>query len=121
MPPVRPSGRVRLRIALPVLTELCGDATYEALNALMLLAALAALSIKDWRTRAALAGLAIGAACTVKQTAAIEAIAIFFMLNHDMKTWGERTKASPPPSPRRRRRRCSASSITLRSARLKLS
>jgi Glycosyltransferase family 87 len=77
----------------PVLTELCGDATYEVLNALMLLAALAALSVKDWRSRAALAGLAVGAACTVKQTAAIEALAILVMLNHDTKTWGERTKA----------------------------
>ena len=77
----------------PLLTELCGDATYEALNALMLLAALTALSVKDWRSRAALAGLAVGAACTVKQTAAIEALAILVMLNHDAKTWGGRAKA----------------------------
>jgi hypothetical protein len=77
----------------PLLTELCGDATYEVLNAFMLLAALAALSVKDWRRRAALAGLAVGAACTVKQTAAIEALAILVMLNHDAKSWGERLKA----------------------------
>jgi Glycosyltransferase family 87 len=77
----------------PLLTELCGDATYEALNALMLLAALAAVSVKDWRRRAALAGLAVGAACAVKQTAAIEALAILVMLNHDARSWGERAKA----------------------------
>jgi uncharacterized membrane protein len=77
----------------PLLTALCGDATYEVLNAFMLLAALAALSVKDWRSRAALAGLAIGAACTVKQTAAIEALAILVMLNHEAKSWVERAKS----------------------------
>jgi hypothetical protein len=39
------------------------------------------------------AGLDVGAACKVKQTAAIEALAILVMLNHDARTWGERAKA----------------------------
>src|ERR1700693_812219 len=50
---------------------MCGDVTYEALNAFVLLAVLATLSSMSFPCKAILAGFAIGAACSIKQTAAL--------------------------------------------------
>ena len=57
----------------PILFEIYGDAAYAVLCAFTALAFLAALSDVPPMKKAVLAGLAIGAACSVKQTAALEA------------------------------------------------
>ena len=64
----------------PALSEMCGDVTYEALNALVLLAVLATLSSMSFPKKAILAGFAIGAACSIKQTAALDGLAVLVIL-----------------------------------------
>jgi len=64
----------------PILFEIYGDAAYAVLCAFTALAFLAVLSDVPPMKKAVLAGLAIGAACSVKQTAALEAIVLFAIL-----------------------------------------
>ncbi len=75
----RPAA-VLCAVLYPVVLEIFGDAAYAPLCALTILAFLAALSRLPLIMRAALAGLAIGAAITVKQTAALEALALIVVL-----------------------------------------
>ena len=78
----RYSGGAAVVCALlyPALSEMCGDVTYEALNAFVLLAVLATLSSMSFRWKAILAGFAIGAACSIKQTAALDGLAVLAIL-----------------------------------------
>ncbi len=81
-------------IVYPVLFEIFGDAAYALLCALTLLAFLAALSRQPPMRKAVLAGLAIGAACAVKQTAAFEATALLIIIASDPAVKGRRLKAA---------------------------
>src|SRR5271168_3176331 len=65
---------------VPILFEIYGDAAYAVLCAFTALAFLAALSDLPPMKKAVLAGLAIGAACSVKQTAALEALVLMAIL-----------------------------------------
>jgi 4-amino-4-deoxy-L-arabinose transferase-like glycosyltransferase len=76
----------------PILFEIFGDAAYATLCAFTGLAFLAALSRAPLARRAALGGLAIGAACAVKQTAALEAIALMAILASDPSAEGRALK-----------------------------
>jgi Dolichyl-phosphate-mannose-protein mannosyltransferase len=67
-------------VLYPALSEMCGDVAYEALNAFVLLAVLATLSSMSFPRRAILAGFAIGAACSIKQTAALDGLAVLAIL-----------------------------------------
>ncbi len=68
-------------ILYPILSQVITiNAAYSPLCAFTTLAFLAALSPLPIATRAALAGLAIGAACSIKQTACFEAIALLAIL-----------------------------------------
>lgn len=60
----------------PILLIIFGDAAYAPLCALTTFAFLVALSPMALLKKAALAGVAIGAACAIKQTAACEAIVL---------------------------------------------
>jgi uncharacterized membrane protein len=62
------------------MSEMCGDVTYQALNAFVLLAVLATLSSMSFPCKAILAGFAIGAACSIKQTAALDGLAVLAIL-----------------------------------------
>jgi hypothetical protein len=64
----------------PILLEIYGDAAYAVLCGFTSLAFLAALSPLPPERKAALAGLAIGAACCVKQTAALEALVLMWII-----------------------------------------
>jgi 4-amino-4-deoxy-L-arabinose transferase-like glycosyltransferase len=74
------AGAVVCACLYPALSEMCGDVTYEALNAFVLLAVLATFSSMSFLGRAILAGFAIGAACSIKQTAALEGLAVLAVL-----------------------------------------
>ncbi|MGD0641733.1 MAG: glycosyltransferase family 39 protein [Roseiarcus sp.] len=75
----RPAG-VLCAVLYPVVFEIYGDAAYAPLCALTIVAFLAALSRAPLLARAAMSGLAIGAAATVKQTAALAALALLVVL-----------------------------------------
>ena len=63
-------------VLYPALSEMCGDVAYEVLNAFVLLAVLATLSSMSFPWKAILAGFAIGVACSIKQTAALDGLAV---------------------------------------------
>ncbi len=82
-------------ILYPVLSELVtSNDAYSPLAALTILAFLAALSPLSLMKRAALAGLLIGAAGTVKQTAGFEAAALLFILLSAPERAGRRGSAA---------------------------
>lgn len=77
----RPGVGLFAALAYPVLSQfLSGDDAYPPLEALSALAFLAALSPAPALRRAVASGLLIGAAFTIKQTAAFEALAIFALI-----------------------------------------
>ena len=77
----RPGVGLFAALAYPVLSQfLSGDDAYPPLEALSALAFLAALSSAPAPRRALSSGFLIGAAFTIKQTAAFEALAIFALL-----------------------------------------
>jgi 4-amino-4-deoxy-L-arabinose transferase-like glycosyltransferase len=79
----------------PVLSELVtSNDAYSPLAALTVLAFLAALSPLSLTRRAALSGLLIGAAATVKQTAGFEALALLFILLSAPESMGRRARAA---------------------------
>jgi hypothetical protein len=81
-------------IVYPPLSELVAfNDCYSALGALTTLAVLAALSPLRLVGRAALTGFAVGAAFSIKQTAAFEAIVLFFTLVGAIDAAGRRTTA----------------------------
>ncbi len=91
------SARVGLFAAIvyPPLSELVSfNDFYSALGAATTVAFLAALSPLRLVRRAGLTGLAAGAAFCVKQTAAFEAVVLFFMLVGARDTAGRRTGAA---------------------------
>jgi Dolichyl-phosphate-mannose-protein mannosyltransferase len=67
-------------VLYPALSEMCGDVAYEALNAFVLLAVLATLSSMSFPWKAILAGFAIGVACSIKQTAVLDGLAVLAIL-----------------------------------------
>ena len=76
-----PAVGVFAAILYPVLSEVVtSNDAYCPLAALTIFAFLAGLSRAPLLRKAALAGVLIGAACVVKQTAAFEAIALLFIL-----------------------------------------
>ena len=82
-------------IAYPPLSELvCFNDFYSALAASTTLAFLAALSPLRLAGRAALTGLAVGAALCIKQTAAFEALVLFFTIVGALDAAGRRTTAA---------------------------
>jgi len=82
-------------IVYPPLSELVSfNDFYSAVGAATTLAFLAALSPIRLLRRAALTGLAAGAAFCVKQTAAFEAVVLFFMLVGGRDAAGRRTGAT---------------------------
>lgn len=82
-------------IAYPPLSELVAfNDFYSALGASTTLAFLAALSPLRLVRRAALTGLAVGAAFCIKQTAAFEAVVLFFVLLGAREAAGRRTTAA---------------------------
>ena len=76
----------------PVLMVVCGDVVYQTLNATLLVGFALAFAEPLDRRRAAAAGLAIGLACAIKQTCAVDALAVGYVL------W-----AKDAPGPERRR------------------
>ncbi len=81
-------------IVYPPLSELVAfNDFYSALAAVTTLTFLAALSPLRLVGRAALTGLAVGAACSIKQTAAFEAIVVLFALVRAPDAAGRRTTA----------------------------
>ena len=82
-------------IAYPPLSELVSfNDFYSALAASTTLAFLAALSPLRLAGRAALTGLAVGAAFCIKQTAAFEALVLFFTIVGALDAAGRRTTAA---------------------------
>jgi hypothetical protein len=82
-------------ILYPVLSELAtSNDAYSPLAALTILAFLAALSPLSLMKRAALAGLFIGAAGAVKQTAGFEAVALVVILLSAPESAGRRGRAA---------------------------
>jgi hypothetical protein len=76
----------------PLLAEfVTNNDCYSALAALTTLAFLPAFSSLPILKRAAAAGLVIGAACTIKQTAAFEAVALLIILLRSSDAAGRRT------------------------------
>lgn len=64
----------------PILVIVSGDAAYSVMNALLLLAfTLALFGAPDLRKTVA-AGVAVGAACSIKQTCAIDALVVMYLL-----------------------------------------
>jgi hypothetical protein len=88
------AGAVVCALLYPAMSEMCGDVTYEALNAFVLLAVLAIFSSMSFPRRAILAGFAIGAACSIKQTAALEGFAVLAVLIAGAGRTGNRWKAA---------------------------
>jgi hypothetical protein len=64
----------------PVLMVVCGDVVYQTMNATLLVAFALAFAEPLDRRRAAAAGLAIGLACAIKQTCALDALAAAYVL-----------------------------------------
>lgn len=64
----------------PILTIISCDAAYAVMNAFLLVAFACAFSEASPRARALYAGLAVGVACTVKQTCAIDGLALMYIL-----------------------------------------
>ena len=85
----RRSTAVLSAALFPILFEIYGDAAYAVLCGFTGLAFLAALSKLAPIRKALLAGLAIGAACSVKQTAALEALALLALIACDPAAKGK--------------------------------
>jgi hypothetical protein len=64
----------------PIFMVVSGDVIYQTINATLLIAFALALGEPVGRGRAAAAGLAIGLACAIKQTCAIDAVAVAYVL-----------------------------------------
>ena len=64
----------------PIFMVVCGDVIYQMINATLLVAFALAFGEPVGRGRAAAAGLAIGLACAIKQTCAIDALAVAYVL-----------------------------------------
>ena len=64
----------------PIFMVVCGDVIYQTINATLLVAFALAFGEPAGRGRAAAAGLAIGLACAIKQTCAIDALAVTYVL-----------------------------------------
>jgi len=64
----------------PIFMVVCGDVIYQTINATLLVAFALAFGEPAGRGRAAAAGLAIGLACAIKQTCAIDALAVAYVL-----------------------------------------
>lgn len=64
----------------PIFMVVSGDVIYQTMNAALLVAFALAFSERVDRRRAAVAGLAIGLACAIKQTCAIDALAVAYAL-----------------------------------------
>jgi hypothetical protein len=64
----------------PIFMVVCGDVIYQIMNATLLVAFALAFGGPIGRRRAAAAGLAIGLACAIKQTCAIDALAVAYVL-----------------------------------------
>ncbi|MGA2494548.1 MAG: hypothetical protein ABSF67_16650 [Roseiarcus sp.] len=64
----------------PIFMVVCGDVVYQTITATLLVAFALAFGEPVGRSRAAAAGLAIGLACAIKQTCAIDALAVAYVL-----------------------------------------
>jgi len=64
----------------PIFMVVCGDVIYQTINATLLVAFALAFGGPVGRSRAAAAGLAIGLAFAIKQTCAIDALAVAYVL-----------------------------------------
>jgi 4-amino-4-deoxy-L-arabinose transferase-like glycosyltransferase len=64
----------------PILIIISGDAAYQVMNAFLMIAFACAFSNLQLRPKAIVAGLAVGFACTIKQTCAVDAIALLYIL-----------------------------------------
>jgi hypothetical protein len=86
----RPAAAVCAAI-FPVLLIISGDVAYQVLSVFLLLAFLSAFSDLPVRTKALAAGLALGYACAIKQTCAIDGVALLYIL-----CVGEKNRAEWP-------------------------
>ena len=77
----------------PILMVVCGDVVYQTMNATLLVGFALTFGAPLDRRRAAAAGLAIGFACAIKQTCAIDALAVGWLLWTADTPRGERLRA----------------------------
>jgi hypothetical protein len=90
-----PSAGAFAAPAYPLLSVmLAANPGYPPLAAATIAAFAFALASFDWRCRVALAGLFIGFAMTIKQTAALEALALLWLLMREPEAQGRRLRSA---------------------------
>jgi hypothetical protein len=77
----------------PIFMIVSGDVVYQLMNAALLVAIAIALSGSNSVARSAAAGLAVGVACTIKQTCAIDALVVIYILYANEARSAERVRS----------------------------
>ena len=74
------AAAVLCALIYPIAMIACGDVVYETMNAALLIAFAIAFCDPAGPAKAMAAGLAVGAACAIKQTCAVDALAVVYIL-----------------------------------------